>query len=90
LNSASTVVITIIDAADNTTLATSQPLPTGTNDWQRITFDFKTKPNNDGIILAFARASCEENEPCPIFGSVWYDDFSIQRLSATASTGAQR
>jgi tetratricopeptide (TPR) repeat protein len=90
LNSASTVVITIIDAADNTTLATSQPLPTGTNDWQRITFDFKTKPNNDGIILAFARAPCAENELCPIFGSVWYDDFSIQRLSATGSTGAQR
>jgi Carbohydrate binding domain len=90
LNSVSTVVITIVDATDNTTLASSQPLPTGTNDWQRIAFEFKTKPNHDGIVLGFARAPCEEAERCPIFGTVWYDDFSIQRLSAPSASGAQR
>ena len=82
LNSAGTPVITILDAADNTTLASSQPLPTGTTDWQRITFDFKTRTKSEGIILSFSRAACEATQLCPIFGTVWYDDFNLQRISS--------
>lgn len=81
LNSAGMPVITIADTADNSILATSQPLPTGTNDWQRLIVDFKTKPGSEGIIVNFSRAACDALQTqCPIFGSVWYDDFSLQRL----------
>ena len=79
LLSASTPVLTIVDAVDGLALASSKPLPTGTNDWQRVTLDFTTNPKHDGITVGFSRASCSEAQICPIFGSVWYDDFNLQR-----------
>ncbi len=85
LISASTPALFILDAVDGAVLATSSPLPSGTNDWQRVTFDFATKPQHDGITLGFFRASCSEGQICPIFGTVWYDDFNLQRLGGTGS-----
>ena len=82
INSAGTVVITVTDAVDNSTLATSSPLPNGNTDWQRITVDFKTKPKNEAIVIGFARADCGGAELCPIFGNVWYDDFRLERLGS--------
>jgi len=79
-------LITILSATDNTTLASSPPLPTGTNDWQRIAVDFKTKPKGDGVIVKLTRQPCDEPSAsvCPIFGTVWYDDFNLQRSSGPA------
>lgn len=88
LNSGSTPVVMIIDSADGTALASSAPLPTGTNDWQRIALDFKTKPKRDGVLVKLARASCGETKVCPIFGTVWYDDFNLQRSGPAGSRGA--
>ena len=86
LTSASTPMVVITDSVDNTQLATSRPMPTGTNDWQLVTLDFNTKPNHEGISLGLVRAACENNEPiCPIFGTVWYDDFNLQRVSGGSS-----
>jgi hypothetical protein len=79
LVTASTTVLTIVDAVDGKVLATSKPLPTGTNDWQEVTLDFTTNPKHDGMTVGFSRAPCDETEICPIFGSVWYDDFNLQR-----------
>lgn len=86
LTSASTPVVIILDAATGESLANSTPLPTGTNDWQRIALDFKTK-NSDGVIVMIGRLTCTVGEVCPIFGTVWYDDFNLQRGS---SGGAPR
>ena len=85
LISASTPALFIVDAVDGGVLATSSPLPSGTNDWQRVTFDFTTKPQHDGITLGFFRAPCSEGQICPIFGTVWYDDFNLQRIGGTGS-----
>jgi tetratricopeptide (TPR) repeat protein len=85
LISASTPALFILDAVDGNVLATSSPLPSGTNDWQRVTFDFTTKPQHDGITLGFFRAPCGEGQICPIFGTVWYDDFNLQRIGGTGS-----
>ena len=86
LNSGSTPVVMIIDNADGTALASSPPLPTGTNAWQRIALDFKTKPKSDGVIVKLARESCNETKVCPIFGTVWYDDFNLQRSNGPAGS----
>jgi hypothetical protein len=80
LVTASAPVLTVRDAVDGNVLVTSKPLPTGTNDWQRVTLDFATNPSHDGITVGFSRAPCSETEICPIFGSVWYDDFNLQRI----------
>jgi hypothetical protein len=87
LNSAATPIVAINDAANTATLGTSQPLPTGTSDWQRITFDIKTKPNLDGVMIRFFRPPCDKGEICPIFGTVWYDDFNLQRIGGSGSSG---
>ncbi len=86
LTTGSPPLITILSATDNAALASSPPLPTGTNDWQRIAFDFKTKPKSDGVIVKLTRQPCDDASVCPIFGTVWYDDFNLQRSSGSASS----
>jgi Carbohydrate binding domain len=84
LSSATTPVIVVLDAADLTTLASSAPLPTGTNDWQKISVDFKTK-SNDGITILISRLPCSVGDVCPMFGTVWYDDFILKRGGSSSS-----
>ena len=89
LVTASAPAVTISDAIDKTQLVSSPPMPTGTNDWQLVTLDFKTKPKHEGISFGLIRAACEGNQPiCPIFGTIWYDDFNLQRVSG--GPGASR
>jgi len=76
-------IVTINDAVDGALLVASPPAEAGTYGWKLVTVDFKTKPKHDGITLSFARTTCVENaESCPIFGTVWYDDFNLQRVGA--------
>ena len=86
LNSGSTPMVEIVDAVNGAELVKSAPAPTGTNDWQRIAFDFKTDPKSDGVILKLVRASCVETQVCPIFGTIWYDDFQLQRGGGSGSS----
>jgi tetratricopeptide (TPR) repeat protein len=86
LSSASTPILVIRDAVDNAMLGEAKPLATGTNEWQQVTFDFKTNPKHDGIIVGFYRAPCGEEQICPIFGTVWYDDFNLQRIGGPGSS----
>jgi hypothetical protein len=89
LITASTPAVVISDSIDKTQLVSSPTMPTGTNDWQMVTLDFKTKPKHEGISLGLVRAACEGNQPiCPIFGTIWYDDFNLQRVSG--GSGASR
>ena len=73
--------VQIVDANGGAELLSSPPAPNGTNDWSRINLTFKTGANTQAVILKIVRTSCstEETPVCPIFGSVWYDDFSIKR-----------
>jgi hypothetical protein len=88
LISSSTPVLVVLDAVDSVTLAASSSIPTGTNGWQRVSFDFTTKPNHDGIIVGFSRPPCTgDAQICPILGTVWYDDFNIQRVGSPRSPG---
>ena len=80
LVSVRTPFLRIVDAVDGLELAASKPLPSGTNDWQRFTFDFTMNPKHDAITIKLIRPSCGDAEVCPIFGSVWYDDFNLQRI----------
>lgn len=79
-------MISIVNAADQLELVHSPPLPTGTNDWQRIALDFKTKPKSDGVIVKIARQPCGDASICPIFGKVWYDDFNLKRGGGPAAS----
>lgn len=87
LISPSTPFLVVLDAVDGSTLGMSKPAPSGTADWQPITFDLTIKPPHDGIVICFYRSACAEGQICPIFGTIWYDDFSIKRI---AGPGAAR
>ncbi|MFN2454899.1 MAG: tetratricopeptide repeat protein [Pyrinomonadaceae bacterium] len=83
LKGAGTPVIQVLNGVDGNQLGSSQPLPIGTNDWRQETIDFIAGAKTEAIILRTNRASCTTgDEVCPIFGTVWYDDFNLQRLGA--------
>ena len=81
LETGSAPQILLVDANTGEALATSAMAPSGTNDWQGNNFSFKTKDKTQAIMLKIVRYTCsnEETPICPIFGSVWYDDFSLKR-----------
>ncbi|HYK21672.1 MAG TPA: tetratricopeptide repeat protein [Pyrinomonadaceae bacterium] len=82
LETGSAPQVQVLDASSGAELASSAMAPGGTNDWSRIGLSFKTSEKTEAVILKIVRVSCsnEEDTPtCPIFGSVWYDDFSIKR-----------
>lgn len=78
LVSAATPVVLIAEASAETNLANSEPAPTGNNDWQRIALSFKTGAKSDAIRIRISRISCVDSPVCPIFGTVWYDDFDLK------------
>ena len=81
LVSAGTPLVQILDAADGGVLGSSQPAPAGSSDWQRISIGFKTAAKAEAIVIRINRSSCGDNPGCPIFGTVWYDDFDLKRRS---------
>jgi len=87
LISASTPILSIVDAVDGAALGASKAAPSGTNGWEKISLDFTTNRKHDGITIGFNRADCADTQVCPIFGFVWYDDFILQR---SGGPGASR
>ena len=81
LESGSKPLVEVIDPVDEKTIVASEAAPRGTNNWGRINFSFKTGEKTEAVILRVMRNTCvnEETPICPIFGSVWYDNFSIKR-----------
>ncbi|HKZ81524.1 MAG TPA: tetratricopeptide repeat protein [Pyrinomonadaceae bacterium] len=77
LKSAATPRVTITDATDGSILATSPAAPEAT-DWQAFSVNFKTGTKSQAVVMSLTRASCYESDICPIFGTVWYDDFNLQ------------
>jgi len=79
LQSGSTPVIQVVEAADNSVLAFSESAGTGDNDWKRVALSFKTGTKTQAVIVRTVREGCGETPVCPIFGMMWYDDFRFQR-----------
>lgn len=81
LESASRPQIQILNAADEKVIVSSTPAPSGTKNWGRFDLSFKTGETVQAVIIRIVRFSCstEEAPVCPIFGMIWYDDFSLKR-----------
>lgn len=92
LKGAAAPVVKVLSTVDRSSLAESAQSPTGESDWQKITLDFKVPANVEGVTLSISRAQCAaEGGVCPIFGTVWYDDFNLQLVGREAGarpTGA--
>ncbi|MCU1267771.1 MAG: hypothetical protein JWM21_4089 [Acidobacteria bacterium] len=72
-------LIAVTDAAGNVPLGTTQPLPHPNSNWQNFDLDFQTGPATNAIQIGLRRESCSKS-PCPIFGLLWLDSFSLQKL----------
>jgi hypothetical protein len=69
-------LVTISDAAGGQLLGRSSSFPQATSSWQLLNFEFTTSAKTDAVILSLQRNNCT-SAPCPIFGLVWLDSFSI-------------
>jgi len=65
--------------ADRKVLGQSVPLMPGTRDWQVHSFEFSTPAEAAAIVMTLQRQSCTTS-PCPSFGSVWLDSFSLEQV----------
>jgi tetratricopeptide (TPR) repeat protein len=79
VESADLPVVVIVDEIDGKVLATSPPAVSGTNEWKAEKFSFKTGPKTQAITMRIQRASCGPDAMCPIYGTIWYDNFNLQR-----------
>jgi tetratricopeptide (TPR) repeat protein len=78
LKSAGTPVLEIINSNDDKLIAAGKPFPTETTDWQQFQIDFATPENAEAVTIRTSRAYC--GNACPIFGTIWIDDFKLEKL----------
>jgi hypothetical protein len=74
-------VVLATDASSNDarTLGGELTLPPGTNGWQEYETEFTTGAATRAVLINVRRQSCNSS-PCPVFGQVWLDDFSMRRM----------
>lgn len=70
--------IVVTEAKNDQILAKSEPFSAASS-WQEMSVDFTTPPAAEAIVIRLARENCASS-PCPIFGVVWLDEFSLQKL----------
>lgn len=75
-------VITVSDAANNELFGKSEILPTATSPWTTLSFEFTTLPNSQAAVIRLQRNNCDSS-PCPIFGTLWLDQFHIEQTKTT-------
>jgi ChAPs (Chs5p-Arf1p-binding proteins) len=80
LKSGGPPVITIIDVSqtDKKILAQSHQLPLGNSGWQVLSLEFATGASTRAIRIVLQRENCSERS-CPIFGTLWLDDFRLSQ-----------
>ncbi len=70
-------LVTIHDSANSERpLAVSFPLIQATAEWRHCSLQFETGAETQAITLAVRREFCSAT-PCPIFGRLWLDDFTL-------------
>ncbi|HEX6045873.1 MAG TPA: hypothetical protein VFZ22_15375 [Pyrinomonadaceae bacterium] len=77
--------IAIIDAVDDRRLGQSAAFPTPSSNWQTMSFEFSTAASTQAVVLGFMRVEGSCDLSCPIFGTVWLDDFLIEDVGTTDS-----
>ncbi|MCA1593761.1 MAG: hypothetical protein LC754_14150 [Acidobacteria bacterium] len=77
LVSGGTPLVSLMNAAGDKLLAQTDALPRNTGGWREYTIEFDAP--DEAVLLVIRRAGCAE-ATCPIFGRVWFDDFSLKKL----------
>jgi len=73
-------LIVVTDASDNNKrLGESAPLGKESS-WQTFSVEFTAGEKTTAVIFSLQRQNCSTS-PCPIFGSIFLDSFSLERLA---------
>ena len=85
--SAGDPIITFVDASDpkGSVLAESPPLHSDPTVWREVAIDFTTNAETQAIKLNVMRQNCT-SDPCPAFGTLWLDSFSISIPTAGSAS----
>lgn len=78
LKSGGTPAVEVFNAIDDKGIGTTEAFPVGTNDWQQVKLEFSAPANAEAVGVRAARAFC--GAECPIIGTVWYDDFKLEKI----------
>jgi len=70
--------VLVLDAHDNKILGQSGALPATTEGWRDTTIDFVSGEATEAVQITLQRDHCASS-PCPIFGRLWLDSFSLQK-----------
>ena len=70
-------IVVVLDASSGKRLGQTAPLNKGTGAWQVVSFEFTATAPTNAVILRLERESCTTS-PCPIFGSLSLDSFSME------------
>lgn len=65
---------------DEKRLGQSSQLTLGTTGWENRSVEFMTTTTTSAVRIALQRENCPD-AACPIFGSLWLDDFSLNRAN---------
>ena len=74
--------VLVINDSKNNQLGKSENFPTATTAWTSINFDFTTLPTTEAAVISLQRNNCDSS-PCPIFGTLWLDQFRIEQTDTT-------
>ncbi|MCM3874771.1 MAG: tetratricopeptide repeat protein [Pyrinomonadaceae bacterium] len=72
-------LLIIVDANNQQVIGRSAEFPRETAGWQYFTVDFNSTDSTAAIQITLQRQPCSTS-PCPIFGRVWLDAFSLRKL----------
>jgi tetratricopeptide (TPR) repeat protein len=72
-------LVMVVDADAGKPLKPSEPFPKATDGWREYTIDFDSGPSASAVKITLQRQPCDKT-PCPIFGRLWLDNFSLQKL----------
>ena len=72
--------IVVTDSSSSTEIATSDPLPGGSNDWRLIAIDFTSPATAQAAIVTIKRIPRFSYDN-PTRGTIWLDDFVLTKLA---------
>jgi tetratricopeptide (TPR) repeat protein len=73
------VAVYDVSAPAEAVLAQSKTLPQGSDGWQTFSIEFTTPQTTRAVRLSLHRQNCA-GSPCPAFGQLWLDGFSMTKL----------
>jgi Tfp pilus assembly protein PilF len=79
LVSGSLPYVVVFDAVSNQILGQTGAFPEPKTDWQNYIIDFQSSESASAVQLVLRRQPCSSSS-CPVFGHLWLDNFSLQKL----------